>query len=894
MDARHAALLAPALALLGCPADPPPDDGAPDPVDLTEPLGPDEARCGMLLEEHAGAFIGGAAGESRPGDYLLYNDRARFVIRGMRDGHFYVGNPGSLIDADIVRPADQAGRDGLDDLMTMVGLPRLFVAESLEIVDDGRDGGAAVLRATGTDAAFSFLEGALEAPDAFAPRGLEITQTFTLRPGSPALEVRTSVTNPTGDDLALDVVDAGMIDLATWSGFVPGAGFGDDVPSGSRTMMAMVSHRNDLAFAVFLPDGELEDTALTGLGDSFDLVLAAGDTLELGPGESGESTCLVGVAPDLATLEEYRRGLQDLPTGVVEGTVTAGGDPVAGARVFLTSAEGDPETMAITDADGGYRMAAAPGSWQIVVAGDGNNEQMAFPDGTGAYGIYAHASANELALRAYTDPGEVEATPLADGYGRSDPVAIELSEGGTAQQDLALTPPATLRLRVEDGDGHGIPATVLISLPPGVADPQPPDERLGESRPRGGARKAVWVLDGDADVPIVPGTYDVVAHHGFRHEIDTADGVELTSGQVTEVTLVLAEAYTTEGFVSADLHCHATPSLDGRCTIEERLATVAANDLQVHVATDHDHVADYRPAATAMGLDDVLRTVPGDEISPVIRGHHNIYPAEPDPEAPNGGAPRWWEHQVTTSELQAMWRERVGDDGVLQVNHGLDNGLFQYADYDAATGEAGDPEFYGTEFDTMEILNSGSYADADGLRDVFCSLLDGGQRKTGVGVSDSHTRLPGAGMARTYVRVEGDDLDSLDLDELFASLKAGHAVVSGGPFVTLTADDGTGTVAGIGDEITTSYATLSVEVLAPSWMEVDEVRVYTSGCQLLQTFTIDPGQVAPPVWFDGQLEVFPDGDDYYFVEVVGDADLWPVWPGGHAYAMTNPVFIRAP
>ncbi len=880
------------LGLVGCPADEPPPGDLPPEVDLTEPLGPDEARCGELTEDHAGAFIGGTAGESRPGDYLLYNDRARFVVRGPRAGHFYVGNPGSVIDADIVRPEGQADRDGLDDLMTMVGLPRLFVADSFEVVDHGLDGGPAVLRVSGTDASFGFLEGAIEAPGLFAPRGLDIVQTFTLHPGVPVLEITTTVTNPTGEELQLDVADAGMIDLAAWSGFVAGTGFGDEPPSGDRSMLAMVSHRNDLALATYPPSGTLEDSALTGLGDEFDIVLAVVDTLELAPGESGSSTRLVGVARDLATLERHRRALQGLATGTVEGTVTAAG-PVAGARVFLTDLEGDPVMVAVTDDEGAFRIDAEPGPWQLVATGDGNNEQMDFPEAYGAYGCYAHDSSNELALRAFSDPDGATPTPLAQGYGRSEPVAVTVAEGETAQRDLTLTEPATLRLRVEDQDGDAIPAGVLISFSPGFTDPQPPDDRLGEHYPRGGARKAAWVLDGEMDVPIAPGTYDVVAHHGFRHEIDRADGVELAAGETEQITLTLAEAYETPGWVSADLHCHSSPSLDGACTIEERLATVAINDLQVHVATDHDHVADYRPAASGMGLDGVLQTVPGDEISPVIRGHHNIYPVEPDPDAANGGAPRWWEHQGTTSELHAMWRERVGPDGVLQANHGLDNGLFEYAEYDPVLGEPGDPDFYGTAFDTMEILNSGDYGDAEGLREIFCSLLDQGQYKVGVGVSDSHTRLPGAGMARTYVAVDGDSVETLDLDELTASLKAGHAVVSGGPFVTLLADDGVDT-AGIGQTLTTDHATLSLQVLAPSRMGIDEVRVYSSGCQLVQVSPVDAGQWTPPVQHAEELEVFPEGDGYYFVEVVGSADLWPVWPGGRAYAMTNPIFFEAP
>ena len=70
-------------------------------MDLTVPLGPDEARAGKLAAGDAGAFVGGAAGEAQAGDYLLYNDRARFVVRGLREGHFYVGMPGSLIVAEF-------------------------------------------------------------------------------------------------------------------------------------------------------------------------------------------------------------------------------------------------------------------------------------------------------------------------------------------------------------------------------------------------------------------------------------------------------------------------------------------------------------------------------------------------------------------------------------------------------------------------------------------------------------------------------------------------------------------------------------------------------------------------------------------------------------------------
>ncbi len=879
------------LTLCGCNKDPDPDPTDPW-VDLTETLGPDEARAGLLDEDHAGAFIGGAAGESRPGDYLLYNDRARFAIRGPRAGHFYVGEPGSIIDLDIVRPGGQADRDGMDDLMTIVGLPRLFVAESYEVVANGLDGGAAVIEVTGTDQAFTYLEGAIEAQGTFPPRGLTITQTFTLEPGSPALDVTTTVDNTSGEDVLLDVVEAGMVDLATYDAFIPGGGFEDYIPDGGRTMMAMVSHRSDQALAVYLRDGALAESSLVGLGDEFDLVMAGAGTLELAPGERGSVSRLVGVARDLATLEAHRRELQGLAEAVVEGTVTAGGAPVAGARVFLTDDEGRPRMMAVTGEDGTYRIVSDAGPAQLVVVGDGSNEQSDLPAAVGNYGTYAHASANTLSTRAFDAPDEAVASPQADGYGRSEWAAVTLTDGTPAQVDLELTEPATLRIHTTDGDGQPMPATVHLMWSEGFEDPAPADSFLGEHRPRGGARKVAWVIDGEMDIPVVPGTYDVIAHRGFLYELGREDAVTLNPGETTEITLSMAKAHDTEGYISGDMHSHASPSLDGECLVEERLAGAAGAGLQLLVATDHDHISDFRPLAAAMGLGPWMRTVPGDEISPVLRGHFNIYPVEPDPELANNGAPRWWEHPVTTTELFELFREPLDDDGILQVNHGRDSGMFEDAGYEPTSGEPANPDFYCDGFDVMELLNAGDISMAEELRRDWCGHLDAGLRPTAVGVSDAHGRLAGAGYARTYVEAGTDDITELELDDFFAALKACHAIVSGGPFVTVHADDGEGQTAGIGGTMNAASATLQIQVLAPSWMVIDEVLLYTSGCQVEQVYAIEPEAVQPPLWFDEQVEVYPTGDTYYFVEVRGSVDMSPVWPGQTPYALTNPIFFE--
>ncbi len=895
MRPRRPLLLAP-LLLIACPkAD---DSALPDlpPPDLTEALGVDEARAGQLSEDDVGAFVGGTAGEAQAGDFLLYNDRARFVVRGLRDGHWYVGEPGSLIDLDVVRPEGQPDRDGLDELLTMAGFGRLFVAESFEVVDDGQRGGSAIVRATGTDVAIPYIEGMLELPGLFEPNGVAVTQTFELEPGSPALRITTTLDNVTDDDLVLDMLDAGMTDVATHLAFVPGAGFDGEAPDGDRPMLAMVSHFDDQAWALLLEDGDMPE-GIASLGEGLDMLLAQGDHLELPEGAQASYTRLLAVAPDLATIEAHRRALQGLSTGTVQGVVTeaGSGESVAGARVFLTDGDGVPWTYAVTDAAGAFSIAAEPGDWQLLATGDGSNEWMPLPAGPGAYGVYAHASTNERALLGFTDPSSSVPSPQADGHGRGEPLAVTLAEGATVEHDLELPQRAWLRLTTVDDTGEPRPAVVHLAFSDGV-DPQPPDARLGEDRP-GSDRKVIWTLDETVEVPLPPGTYDLTAHAGFRYELDQQAGVELVAGQTTELGLELALGEEHLGWVSIDPHVHASPSLDGECTVEERLVTVAANDLQVHVATDHDHVTDYGPAAEAMGLDAWLVTLPGDEISPNVRGHHNIYPVEPDPEARNGGAPRWWESTMTTSELYAAWKDQIGEDAVLQVNHGRDgSGMFAAAEYDPESGEAGEPDYFGTGFDTMEILNSRGFGEAELLLQDWCSLLDQGLRPVAVGVSDSHGRRSGPGFPRTLVRWGEDSFAEADVPLLIETLMAGKAQVSAGPVIGLTASALGGGVtdsADIGETLEADGFQVEVSVHASSWIPVETLTLYGPGCTVIETWTVDPKEVLPPHWMLRELEMPKGSEGYYFALAQGSSSLEPAW-GGVPYALTNPVYVELP
>jgi len=316
--------------------------------------------------------------------------------------------------------------------------------------------------------------------------------------------------------------------------------------------------------------------------------------------------------------------------------------------------------------------------------------------------------------------------------------------------------------------------------------------------------------------------------------------------------------------------------------MEERAASAAVNALQLHIATEHDLIADYTEVYEAMEITPWVRSVPSVEVSTVMRGHFNIYPATVDTTLAGNGTPLWWEQQVTTSELFDQFRGIVGETGMVQVNHGRSPGMFTFAGYDPDECEVGDPDFYDVP-DAMEILNGGSYGDAEELIADWCCHLDQGHRVVGTGVSDTHSMLPGPGNTRTWVHD-----DATDLDSFFAAFRAGQAVISSGPFVLAEASDGEGNTAGVGETLVADTPTLHVEVYAPSWMDVDEVRLY-AGCELIDTWTADG---TPPLVFEIDTPVEPG--TYLLVEAEGDASLSPVWSGGHAWALTNPIWLESP
>ncbi len=842
------------LLLAACHRDKGEDSAAPA-LDLTEALGAGEVRAGVITDEDA--LFGGVSAEGRAGDIKLYNADVQFILQAVRESSYYVDYGGGLLDADVVRGPDEPGRDLVDEYAPMVGLGRILNAETITVESDGSDGSAAVVVAEGPGAPFELITGALESPELVPDRDVRIQTRYTLEPDSALLQITTTATWNDRETTAI-LADLFLLGLEVSDPWIAGRGLEGDTPD-TYTSMSALAWKNEVVFSVF-PDGDaFVSSPLTDvLSEAAPVLAPVQGTVTLVSGDSVSWTTYVGVGRDpaaLATAWAERVGIDTEPLG---GQVTAGGEPVAGARVHLLNADDLPIGQAWTDEDGRWSATAPPGEVVSVIAtGRGHAVPTDLPEGAGWYGPYAAEGANALTLASLEDGAP--AAPFAEGYGISEPAA--------AGEDVALTltPPGWLQVSVEDG----LPAVVRAALGSDAVSASSV-EALVPGRPDDLVSLG-FLRDGELTLPVEPGDYVITVHRGLRWELDQLT-VTVDSGETVPFAASLTESYPLTDVWVCDPHSHASPSGDGKITMEDRLVVGAAHGVQLHFGTDHDHVADYRPLLAPLGLDGALHSVVADEVSPVLRGHFNAWPLEQAPTEPNAGAVQWWKGVESTDALFAEIRT-MASDLIVQANHPTgSSGLFGYAEYNLEEGSIGDAERWSERFDAMEVLNDGDYAD---YLPYYLDLVNRGYSPLPVGVSDSHNHKSGIGHSLTFLHhAAGAEPEP---EALLAAAKAGGSVVSHGPWIEAT----------IGGEPAPGQTfvgeqTLDVSVWAPSWMSLDTLSLLRDG-EVVETVALSGSSAERG---SASFTLTPEADASYVLIASGSASMSPVYPGKVPWAMT--------
>jgi len=858
---RHPLLLVFLLSgLLGCGDDDAPIDGGGDggpectaelslspgdPDGHPEPLaaGPGQARAGRI---EAAALPPNPAGLGTwaPGDFVLANDRVAVIIEDVGESDLYDPYGGKIVGIAAVR--DGALVDPADFNEVIAGIGRFTVeTESVTVLDDGSSGGAAVVRAIGRLGPLPFIDDivAVLIPGDFTD--FEVAVDYTLEPDAEYVDIRYTFNSLRSRTTTIRQPVHLFFQRERMRAYSPGVGFAGEISSGPVEYAAYVED-GATSYAWESPDGPLElfleiSGASAYASPYFEVPAcqqSVHDYARLYIGGPGLDGLLEAVARSRgATLRE-----------VAAHVAEADGTPAEGVWVHADDASGGYVTRAETDASGDCTLHVPEGAAQLRAYRRGNLL-------VGPVDLAGTASTASLAMGA-------------DGF-------IHV----TATQAMG-TEPLPVRVQV-------VPVGEL---------PVAPSE-LGMEPTVAGRLHVEYPTSGDVTVRVPVGRHRVVVSRGIEYELFSTE-VDVAADATVEVAADMQRVVDTTSAMCGDFHIHTHRSPDAPDAVTLKLESALADGVEIAVRSDHDWIAEFEPALAEMGMTAWAYGVGSLELTTFVWGHFGVFPLDPDPTRPNGGAFPWAGRLPPA--VFADVRARSGSYGTptIIINHprlgGFGGGYFEAAQYDPATTVVGRPEYWDEGFSLVEVFNDSDF-DA-GLETTVAdwfSLLGSGRRVYAVGSSDSH-KIVGSpvGYPRTCVALGTDDpqmLRAMGAGVIRDALAAGHAIVSGGIVVDAWARGD----ARSGDAVTGAAARemVRVRVQAASWVDADTLRVYVDGT-LTETIALPVSREV--VRFDDVVEipVATGGAGTWAVFVAsGDEALDPVHPGRLPFGVTNPIFF---
>ena len=481
---------------------------------------------------------------------------------------------------------------------------------------------------------------------------------------------------------------------------------------------------------------------------------------------------------------------------------------------------------------------------------------------------------NTLSIVAPKATDDIEVGPIRLA---SVPPAQLLSQSLTMViKDADNGKPPPCRITVADEDG------ALAALHPA------PEQRLAH-RPG-----VIYVSNGQARIGLLPGRYTVYASRGFEYSVAKMK-VEIAPDKTTDLKLELRQEVPTPGLVATDTHIHTlTRSGHGDSTEEERMHTIAGEGIELAVATDHNHHADYRPVQKAVGTSAFFTSVIGNEVT-TKTGHFNAFPIAPKSPVPDYKLGDW-------TKLMTVMRNTPGVR-VVVLNHprNTHSGFSPVAaeHFNPVTGR----NLYGAPytFDAMKVVTSAAMQSdiMAPYRDWF-AMLNWGHNITGVGSSDTHdvSRFI-LGQARTYVECPDDTPAKIDVAKACESFRDMRAYISMGLLVKMKVDD----KFRVGDVATGKNNSLkvAVQVLGPSWARADLVNLFANG-HLIRTQAIKPGTASEKANLTWNIPR-PAYDVHLVAMATGPGITAPFWESPRPYqptskkhdprvqGATNPIFI---
>ncbi|OUS26324.1 hypothetical protein A9Q99_19040 [Gammaproteobacteria bacterium 45_16_T64] len=814
------------------------------------------------------------------GDYLIANDKAAFVITGPGPQKTYYHYHGILVDAAPLSECEQAGNENFYEMALMIGrlnfftqsasTIRAFKGGDIEVLNDGSDGSAAIVRVHGSDSIYWLLELEL-IQRAFedglpkgvsSPFGLDITLDYVLEPGSSTLKIVYRVKNQLNQ---FNSVSAAFAMLAAGEGPTLNTFSGFDLNLEGLELQYgipwVTSFSKGSSYVYGAGSNQLTTTHIAGVD-------ALIDASQLSNTWLGQLLAPAGDEKDTFTKEFY--------------VSVASNDEVGAINEYLASSPPSVTTLAtpvsalIVDAVTGAPIPDATIEFQtktqvLLQSWPWNTFASTFVDENGL-------STSTIPLISYLQGQPYRAIARAPGRATTQPIEITPSQANTLLFEMGQK--GVVAYNITDETGQALPAQISFWQ-------------------HGSLIQRHYVPAGTGVLPVPPGDYEVGIARGFEYGIVDMP-LQVSANNQTPLVVSLKRMVDTSGYMSFDAHVHSSPSADSEVAPEDRITTAAATGLEIVVSTDHEIVTDLYPAVENTNLTDWVSTVIGQEVTATLPNHTITYPIPKHDDIPRGDPVRWYGldiagifaaekargAQISTfahprsSYLNHIEWDRIA--GAPAANPLVDLGL------------PADGTVWSWDFEAMEYQNGPSNVFTSGLFEDWMSFLNHGHRITATGASDVHGDEP-PGMPRTYFRSPTDSPAEFDEQDLVDAVKNNQAIVSTGAFATIIANDTTH----IGGIVSDSDGTidLSVHVQAIPQIDIDYIKIYVNCDEAMRIDAENPTDSA--VKLDATLQVtVPKDKDAHIVLLGFGANKMPrelpqYAPEGAPRVTTNPIFIDA-
>jgi hypothetical protein len=850
-------------------------------------------------------LITGPLADGQIGDTMIENGLARYIIQkpNVRDMYSVGAFGGNIIDVELV---GHPGMDNFLEIAPAINIETVINATSLEIVNDGTDGGAAVVRTCGPDDLLDFVNPSTVIEDAGfgfpasandVDQDVEACTEYTLEPDASYVKMVTTIFNnePTAiHNFAGDWVNAAG-ELEQWGSGNEGIGvrlLGDDMGVfsyfGYGEAQGVDYGITTIPISDALQTGYFSTSGVSYLLHSQSVltaILQQTPAFDIEPGSSMSYTRYFNVGDgsggNAVTLENLLKGTK---FGQISGCVTVAGVPAPGARVSA-----GPVTAG--------QITRVRSTW---VTGPDGCYQGTLPLGTNGFAVWREGT-------------------MYEGGASTPPVHLKtISLLTPAVQNFDLPAPGHVNVTVVDENNDPVPARVsVVGFDPSPDPTFSADTGLfldqSDKYPFGIARALYTNAAGAVDFDMEPGSYRIYVSRGAEWSL-FEQALTVTGGGTNNVAAQIAHVLDTTGFISSDHHVHGIASADSRVSQSNRVRQFAGEGVDNIIMTDHHAHTDLTPRINAMGFTPFVTATIGEEITTWDTGHYNAYPLTIDPTRPSGGSTDWGggapagedfpshgHYILTPAEIAALAETgpQSTPDTLIQINHidshfvpmHIDTSVVPPQSFmtpaeltrfrmDPASGNL----FH--HFEALELWNGHNRNHQSQFLNerigVWFNLLNQGLLSTMVTDTDTHAfaNLETAG-GRTWAASSTDDPPSISPAEMTQSIRAGKAVGGQGLYVQTKLIDAANasnvadlTLAGdtlLAVSNPVAGLTLEIDVQAPLWADFDTILVYANA-----TTIPSPTSAAPELFGATPTMELDAGTDF----TITNNNVFPLVAGG--------------